>query len=121
MTLKPTLLRRLAVVLTVFNVAGAIYALASGESWHAGVHVSLAVVFGLAAQRLRESAEGERTSFQQQIDEQAGALDEAQAKLDSQAAQLAELQERLDYAERMLTQVRDRALPGRDKPERDAP
>lgn len=110
MTLKPTLLRRLALLLTVVNVAGAVYALAAGESWHAGVHVSLAVIFGLAAQRLRESGEGETASFQQQLDEHSTALDEAQTKLDSQAAQLAELQERLDYAERMLAQARERAL-----------
>lgn len=109
MTLKPTTLRRLAIVLTVFNVGGALFALASGESWHAGVHISLAVIFGLAAQRLRESSEREAPSFQQQLDEQATALDDAHARLESQSAQLAELQERLDYAERMLAQARDRA------------
>ena len=113
MTLKPTLLRRLAIVLTVVNVGGAVFALASGESWHAGVHLSLAVVFALAAQRLRESSES---------DEQATELDDMQAKLDAQATQLAELQERVDYAERILTQARERATLGqREKREREEP
>ena len=122
MTLKPTTLRRLAIVLTVFNVGGAAFALASGESWHAGVHVSLAVIFGLAAQRLRESSEREAPSLQQQLDEQGTVIDEAHAKLESQASQLAELQERLDYAERMLAQSRDRAmLEQREKTKREEP
>ncbi len=87
--MKPTSWRRLAIALSVFNVAGAGFAIASGEGWHAGIHVSLALV-------------------QQQLDEQATALEDAQTLLANQGSQLAELQERVDFAERMLAQLRDR-------------
>ena len=46
--------------------------------------------------------------MQQQFDEQATALEDAQTLLANQGAQLAELQERVDFAERMLAQLRDR-------------
>ena len=44
--------RRLAIVASVFNVAGAGFAIAAGEGWHAGIHVTLALAFAFAAQRL---------------------------------------------------------------------
>ncbi len=108
MTFKPTLLRRIAIVLSVFNVGGAGFAIASGEAWHAGIHVSLALAFGFAAQRLGQSGEGDIVRLQRQLDEQAGALEEAQDMLATQATQLAELQERVDFAERILAQTRER-------------
>jgi len=102
MTLTPTLWRRLAIVASVFNVAGAGFAIAAGEGWHAGIHVTLALAFAFAAQRLTAGdSRSESASMQQQ-------LDEAQAELARQAAQLAELNERVDFAERLLTQARDR-------------
>ncbi|OLC87787.1 MAG: hypothetical protein DMD38_14330 [Gemmatimonadetes bacterium] len=102
--------RRLAIALSVFNVAGAGFAIASGEGWHAGIHVSLALAFGFAAQRLGggRSGGGDIARMQQQFDEQATALEDAQTLLANQGAQLAELQERVDFAERMLAQLRDR-------------
>lgn len=104
-----TIWRRIAIVLAVINVAGAVFALASGEGWHAGIHVSLAIVFGLAAQRLKEGSRGGAAgSVQQQLDDQAAALEDAKRTLANQANQLNELQERVDFAERMLAQVRDR-------------
>ena len=111
--MKQSLWGRIAIVLSVFNVAGAGFAIASGEGWHAGIHVSLALAFAFAAKRIGGSqgrlfgaSAGER--MQEQLDEQAAALEDAQATLASQAAQLAELQERVDFAERMLAQTRDR-------------
>jgi len=101
--------RRLAIVASVFNVAGAGFAIASGEGWHAGVHVTLALAFAFAAQRLTPGdRRSEPASLQGQLDAQASALEEAQATLARQAAQLAELEERLDFTERMLAQARDR-------------
>jgi hypothetical protein len=101
--------RRLAIVASVFNVAGAAFAIAAGEGWHAGIHVSLALGFGFAAQRLGEI---DRTaapdSIQSQLDAQAAALDQAQATLALQAKQLTELEERVDFTERMLAQARDK-------------
>ncbi len=94
--------RRLAIVASVFNVAGAGFAIAAGEGWHAGIHVTLALAFAFAAQRLTAGdRRSESASMQQQ-------LDEAQAELARQAAQLAELNERVDFTERLLTQARDR-------------
>lgn len=101
--------RRLAIVASVFNVAGAGFAIAAGEGWHAGIHVTLALAFAFAAQRLTAGGHrSESASIQQQLDAQADALEEAQATLARQAAQLAELNERVDFAERVLTQARDR-------------
>lgn len=101
--------RRLAIVASVFNVAGAGFAIAAGEGWHAGIHVTLALAFAFAAQRLTAGDQSsESASIQQQLAAQADALEEAQATLARQAAQLAELNERVDFAERLLTQARDR-------------
>ena len=100
--------RRLAIVAAVFNVAGAAFAIAGGEGWHAGIHVTLALAFAFAAQRLTGERRSESASIQQQLDEQAAALEDAQARLNMQATQLAELNERVDFAERLLTQARDR-------------
>ena len=94
--------RRLAVVAAVFNVAGAGFAIAAGEGWHAGVHVTLALAFAFAAQRLTAGDSGSGSAAMQQQ------LDEVQAELTRQAAQLAELNERVDFAERVLTKARDR-------------
>ena len=101
--------RRLASVASVFNVAGAGFAIAAGEGWHAGIHVSLALGFGFAAQRLAQlERKATPDNIQQQLDAQAAALDEAKNALSLQAKQLAELEERVDFAERMLAQARDR-------------
>lgn len=112
MNVKQTLWRRIAIVLSVFNVAGAGFAIASGEGWHAGIHVSLALAFAFAAQRIggqgRLFGASAIEQVQEQLDEQAAGLEDAQTRLANQAAQLAELQERVDFAERMLAQTRDR-------------
>ena len=106
--MTPTFWRRMAIVLSVVNVAGAGFAIASSEAWHSAVHVSLALVFAFAATRLKEGATGSLASMQQQLDDDAAVLEETQAKLAMQSTQLAELQERVDFAERMLAQARDR-------------
>lgn len=103
--------RRLAIVASVFNVAGTAFAIAGGEGWHAGIHVTLALAFAFAAQRLageRGQRNSESSNIQRQLDEQAAALEDAQARLAMQATQLAELNERVDFAERLLTRARDR-------------
>lgn len=100
MTLKTW--RRLAIVASAFNVAGAGFAIAAGEGWHAGIHVSLALGFGFAAQRLGEiDRKAAPDAVQTQLEEQA-------ERLALQAKQLAELEERMDFTERMLAQARDK-------------
>jgi hypothetical protein len=109
MTPTAAVWRRLSIVLSAFNVAGAGFAIAAGEAWHAGIHVSLALVFGFAAWRLKAGSSGsELAHIQQQLDQQATALEEAQGALARQATELAELQERVDFTERILAQARDR-------------
>ena len=94
--------RRLAIIASVFNVAGAVFALAAREGWHAGIHISLAMGFGFAAQRLGEiDRKAVPDNLQTQLDEQA-------ERIARQARQLAELEERMDFAERMLAQARDK-------------
>jgi hypothetical protein len=105
--------RRLAALASVFNVAGAVFAIAAGEGWHAGIHVSLALGFGFAAQRLGEiDRKAAPHSIQAQLEAQAAALEEAEAMLALQAKQLTELEERVDFAERVLAQARDKEKPG---------
>lgn len=94
--------RLVAIALSVFNVAGAGFALAAGEGWHTGIHLSLAIAFAFAAQRLKE-----RSSVSA-AEEGTTKVEELQDTVARQAAQLTELQERVDFAERMLTQIRDR-------------
>ena len=102
-------------VASAFNVAGAGFAIAAGEGWHAGIHVSLALGFGFAAQRLGEiDRKVAPNSLQAQVDEQTAALEEAEAKLALQAKQLADLEERMDFTERMLAQARDKQRLARD-------
>ena len=108
-----TLGRRIALALSVVNIAGAGFAIASSEPWHAGAHISLALVFAFAATRLKAGAAGNDVAgLRQQLDDQAAAIEDAQAKLALQSTQLAELHERVDFAERMLAQARDRTKLG---------
>lgn len=58
--------------------------------------------------RGRGSSRSDLAQLNDQLKDQAAALDEVQNSLANQAAHLAELHERLDFAERLLTQGRDR-------------
>jgi hypothetical protein len=117
MTVKPAFWRPVAVVLSAINLVGVGFAAASADPWwHAAIHAGLALAFGLWAQRLGQARGGsDLARVQQQLEQQAAALQDAQATLASQSAQLAELHERVDFAERVLVQVRDR--PALDTPD----
>ncbi len=113
MTFKPALWRPIAVVLSAINLVGVGFAAGSAEPWHAAVHAGLALAFGLWAQRLGQAPSGsELARMQQQLEQQAAALEDAQATLANQSTQVAELHERVDFAERVLAQVRDRPAVG---------
>lgn len=58
--------------------------------------------------RGRGSSRSELGQLNDQLKDQAAALEDVQNSLASQASQLAELHERLDFAERLLTQGPDR-------------
>lgn len=108
MTVKSGLRHPIAVGLSLVNVAGLGYAVALAEPWHAAVHAALAVAFGLWARRLRQGSGGSAIALmEQQLGQQAAALEDAQTTLADQSAQLAELEERVDFAERLLAQARD--------------
>jgi hypothetical protein len=95
MTFKPVIWYPIAVVLSVINLAGAGFAAAQAEPWHAGIHATLALAFGLWAQRLRQGpGEGELPAR----------LEALEAEVSNLRQELSETQERLDFAERLLAQ-----------------
>ncbi len=58
--------------------------------------------------RGRGSSRSELSQLNEQLKDQAAALEDVQNSLANQSSQMAELQERLDFAERLLAQGRDR-------------
>ena len=113
MTFKSAFWSPIVVGLSVINFVALGFAVGSAEPWHAAGHAALALGFGVWAQRLRQGRGGrEPAGMKQQLEQQAGALEDAQTTLADQSAQLAELQERLDFAERLLAQGRDRQVLG---------
>jgi hypothetical protein len=95
MTFNPRLWRPIAIVLSVINVAGAGFAVAAAEPWHAAAHAGLALAFGLWAQRLRLDPGGGEL--------QAG-LEALELEVSKVQQELLETQERLDFVERVLAQ-----------------
>jgi uncharacterized membrane-anchored protein YhcB (DUF1043 family) len=71
---------------------------------------TLVLVAGAIAGALRGrgSSRSQVSQLNEQLKDQAAALDDVQQSLATQSSQLAELQERLDFAERLLAQSRDR-------------
>lgn len=96
--------------LGILNLAAMGYAMGrDADPRHALLHLVLAAGFGLWAWRLKQRPVGPSAlGLQDQLEQQAAVLEDAQATLADQSAQLAELQERLDFAERILAQSRDR-------------
>jgi hypothetical protein len=95
MTFKPAIWYPIAVVLSVINLAAAGFAARSAEPWHATIHATLAVTFGLWAQRLRQGPGG---------GERQARLEILEAEVSNLRQELSEAQERLDFAERLLAQ-----------------
>ena len=95
MTFKPAIWRPIAAVLSIANIAGAAFAARSAEVLHVTVHVTLAVAFGLWAQRLRQRPGG---------NELEAGLEALEFELSNLRRELAETQERLDFVERVLAQ-----------------
>src|ERR1700693_4775044 len=109
MTFKPAIWFPITVLLSVINLVAVGFAAGSAEPWHATIHASLALAFGLWAHRLRQGPGGS------ELQARAGALDresseEVQAlrnDLETVRRELGELNERVDFAERLLTPGRD--------------
>ena len=65
--------------------------------------------------RGRGSSRWELSQLNDQLKDQAAALDDVQHSLASQSAQMAELHERLDFAERLLAQDPNSRKMGRER------
>lgn len=79
----------------------------SAEPWHATIHASLAVLFGLGAQRLAarpDSARGQLKSEKRQMLED---LQIRLGELDELKQQVYEIEDRVDFAERLLAKQRE--------------
>jgi septal ring factor EnvC (AmiA/AmiB activator) len=74
----------------------------------AGTTVVLAVGAIAGAIRGRGSSRSDLAQLNDQLKDQAAALEDVQQSLANQSSHLEELQERLDFAERLLAQGRDR-------------
>jgi hypothetical protein len=98
MTFKPTIWYPIAVLLSVLNLAGAGFAAAQAEPWHATTHASLALAFGIWASRLRQRPEGSDLQAR---------LEAVEVEVSTLRQELGETQERLDFAERLLAQAQE--------------
>jgi hypothetical protein len=99
MTFKSKFWQPTAIVLSALNLVGVGFAAGQTEAWHAGAHATLALLFGLWAQRMRRGPrEGDG-----QYDLQAG-LESLEFEVSKMREELSETQERLDFAERVLAQ-----------------
>ena len=113
MTFKPKVWFPIALILSAFNLVGVGFAVALREGPHAGVHVALALAFGLWAQRLRRvtpasSALEERLEA---LEDEVSRLDALQADVTGLRQALSEAHERLDFAERLLAKAPDPRRP----------
>lgn len=104
MTFKPAIWYPIAVALSVINLLGAGLAVGEREPLHAGVHVALALAFGLWAKRLRPGPGGSELQTR---------LDALETEVGQMRRELSEAHERLDFTERLLAQ---RPEPGRVGP-----
>ena len=100
MTFKPATWYPIAIVLSVANVIGVGFATGA---LHSMTHATLAVAFGLWAQRLGRRRESEAEKSLDTSD----AIESLEAEMIKLRQELIETQERLDFAERMLAQRPD--------------
>jgi hypothetical protein len=101
MNFKPAIWYPIAFVLSAVNLVAAGFAAGEPEPWHVGAHAALALVFGLWAQRLRQSRRATELQAPLEVLE---ALDAVETEVSKLRQELSETQERLDFTERMLAQ-----------------
>ncbi len=85
-------------MLSVLNLVAGGFAAASAEPWHVTVHATLALAFGLWAQRMGQASAGREL--------EAG-LEAVEFEISNLRRELSETQERLDFVERRLAQGPD--------------
>jgi hypothetical protein len=96
MTFKPAIWYPIAVGLSVLNLVGVGFAAGEPQPWHAALHATLALAFGLWAQRLRQGPAGRELQ---------SPIEGLEGEVDALRAEVAELHERMDFAERLLAQA----------------
>src|SRR3972149_6298228 len=102
MIFKPATWSRIAVVLSVLNLVGAGFAVGQAETWHAAIHVALALGFGFWA-RLQQSPGGSELQDRvEALEAEASRVDALEIDVSRLRQELSEAQERLDFAERLL-------------------
>ena len=102
MALNPRIWYPIAAVGFVVNVVGAAFAVNPADPWHAGIHATLAVAFGVWAQHLKVR---KRAAAMESGDEPEIAV--LRDDIGELRRELSELQERMDFAERLLSQARE--------------
>lgn len=115
MTFKSPLWYPAAILLTAINLVGVGFAAASTESWHAAVHATLALAFGLWAQRLRQRRGPGGSEVEARLDsleDNIARLESLEADMSKLRQELGDAHERLDFAERMLAQGKDKPRVG---------
>ena len=95
--------RAIAIGLTALNVGGLGYAVGVAEPWHAGLHAVLALGFGYAAARLRQSATAAAAANAIESGERPGNPAALDGEVEEMRRELLEVQDRLDFTERMLS------------------
>jgi hypothetical protein len=110
MTFKPKLWYPIAAVLSAMNLVGVGFAAGQAQAWHAGVHATLALAFGLWAQRLRR-----RRPASGELEDRLDALEALEAEVGRLGQDMSELQERLDFTERVLAQGAEARRLGPDR------
>jgi hypothetical protein len=106
MTFKPAIWYPIAVAVSVFNLVAVGFAAGSAEPSHAAIHATLALAFGLWAQRLRQRPGGSEIQGSGGSDLQ-DRLEALEGEVGKLRQELSETQERLDFAERLLAQGRE--------------
>jgi hypothetical protein len=87
---------RLPVILGVLNFIGFVFALLSGEPWHAMAHAAAAIPLAFWAHRSR---------FQPRVSSgESDRIDELETEVNELRRELGNAQERLDFAERLMAQ-----------------
>ena len=98
MTFRPAIWYPISIVLAGLNLVGVGFAAGEAQAWHAGVHATLALAFGLWSQRMRQAP------VQSEFPVPLEALEALEIEVSRLRDDLTETQERLDFTERLVVQ-----------------
>ena len=104
MSFKSAIWYPIATALSAVNLIATGFAAGSTEPWHAGVHATLALGFGLWAQRMRMRRAGG------ELHAPLEAFEALEAEVNDLRQDLIETQERVDFTERLLAREPERRV-----------